>query len=109
ERIRAEWQSRARARREQAAWPGAVISAVECLIDYWFVQRAAAADVEWAEGQARLENSSLGASLAARDASGTLHFAEALALVCGAPARAADAADAQPAQPEMPTAAETVA
>lgn len=106
ERVRSEWLARARVVREQVGWPDEVISMVECLIDYWLVQRAGAADIEWAEELARLEETSLGAALARRDASDTFHFAEAIQLVSGNAGRVA-----VPAAPQLdaPTAAATVA
>lgn len=113
ERVRAEWQQRARRQRDALGWAGEVTSMVESLIDYWFVQRAAAADMEWAEEMARLEDSTLGAALAKRDAESDLQFASALRVVCGAASSMGTPPSLMPAyvasaQPE-PTAAETVA
>jgi len=113
ERVRADWLARARASREQKAWPGELMSMVECLLDYWFVQRAAAADIDWAEAMARLENSTIGAALAKRDAEGEFQFAAAVRYVCGGP-RVTELSPVLPAapanaQPLTPTAAATVA
>lgn len=112
ERLRAEWRARARVSRDQLGWPAEVMSLVDSLIDYWFVQRAAAADVEWAEELARLDDTTIGAALAKRDADGEFQFASALRLVCGGSA-ASLAASTTPATAElpqpMPRTAETVA
>ena len=106
ERVRDAWHARARSMRDQAGWPGEVLSLVLSLIDYWLVQRAAAADVEWAEELARLEDTSVGAALAKRDAVGTFQFAEALQTACGI-ARGASRSAA--AQEPVPTTAATMA
>lgn len=126
EQLRGEFLARARALRDEVAWPTEVMSMVECLVDYWLVQRAAAADIEWAEELARLEGTSIGEALAKRDAGGSFHFADTLRLVFGhsgfvteptmaqpamahpAPAQAAQGQTA-PAQPAVPTTAATVA
>jgi len=83
ERLRGEWHARAHATRELGAWPTEVMSLTQCLIDYWLLQRAAAADMERAEATARQEQTSIGSALAKRDAEGLFHFAEALLLICG--------------------------
>lgn len=106
ERLRAEWLHRARTQREREGWPSQVMSMAEALIDYWLVQRAAAADIEWAEELARLDDSSIGAALAKRDATGTFHFADTIRLVLGSPSRTTDALEPQLV---APTATETVA
>lgn len=82
ERVRCEWHGRARALRAAMGWSGEVQSLLEGLIDYWLVQRAAAADVEWAEEMSRLEGIAIGEALARRDADGTFQFAETLRRIC---------------------------
>lgn len=106
EQAREEWRARARTMRDQMGWPSEVMALVECLIDYWLVQRGAAADIERAEETARIEGVSLGAALARRDATETFHFAEAIQFVCGLTPRNADLPNGQPA---APMAADTVA
>lgn len=84
EQERAGWRVHARGAQESLNWPGDVFSIVEALVDYWFVQRAAAEDMAWADALVRLEGGTRGAALAQRDATGAFHFAEALTLVMGA-------------------------
>ena len=106
ERLRAEWHVRARSVRAAVGWSGEVQSLVEGLIDYWLVQRAAAADIEWAEELARLDDRTIGSALAQRDAGGEFQFALALRTVCGGASRPETSADVQAV---APTTAVTVA
>jgi hypothetical protein len=100
-RVRGEWRTRARVAQGVHGWSGEVLSIVEALVDYWYVQRAAAEDIAWAEELARLNEGTIGAALALRDAQGTFRFAEALqTVISGAAPRI---------QLDAPTAAATVA
>lgn len=103
---RAEWHERAWAARAAFGWAGEVQAVVEALIDYWLVQRAAAADIDWARAQTRLDGGTIGQALAQRDATGEFHFAEALRTVCGGASRPQPLADGQV---FAPTTAATVA
>lgn len=107
--VRGEWRAKARTMRDMQGWSGEVLSMAECLIDYWLVQRAAAADMEWAEELARLQGGTLGAAFARRDVDGGFLFAEMLRKVCGG-ARVADApAVVDDDQDSSPSATATVA
>jgi hypothetical protein len=83
QRVRTVWNTRARAAREESGWSVEVQSMLEALIDYWLVQRAAAADIESAEAEMRVDGGTVGAALARLDATGRFQFAEMLRLVCG--------------------------